>query len=156
MNPFKHKNPGWLPRVVGAYKTVAGKEIACGFPRQKQNAYPDGTPVAEIAARNCYGMGIPQRDFMTHALPDIEEKTKPILNLIARVIGKPNSQAKINTLSENAGQVGAQCIKDSILDSDAYQPNSPETIAKKKSSKPLIDTSHMLTSATHVVRDKSK
>ena len=63
------KNPQWIATIMGNVTRVAGSEIACGFPKQKANAYPDGDSVADVAAKNCFGIGVIQRDLMTYAQP---------------------------------------------------------------------------------------
>lgn len=133
---------------------MAGKVIAVGFPRGKCQAYPDGTPVAEVAAAHVYGMGVPVRDFMAYADPEIRKRTTPYLQAVAEEINKPvPNQRVIDALMEAAGQEGAQAIKDAILEGE-YTPNADATVEAKGSDKPLIDTTHMLNSATYVVRDK--
>lgn len=179
----QQKNPGWLKGLVGRYQTIADKEIALGFPKGKQQAYPDGTSVVEVAAQNVFGTDtIPQRDFITYAQDGIKHSTEPILGEIAKRLNDLKEEETVSKLMEAAGMTGASAIQDAILEGD-YAPNSsrpmghelrakvvkswnvniPEGMsykeAKKKfrgSSKPLIDTSHMKNAVTYAVRDKTQ
>lgn len=148
----EQKNKGWLSQLMQKVRATEEKVVAVGFPAGKQQAYPTGELPASVAASHVYGVGVPQRDFMAYAQRGIEEATSPIMQAIA----KASSEDKIDTvakLQEAAGLAAAQEIKNAILEGD-WQPNSPATIAAKKSSKPLIDTSHMINSVTYVVRPK--
>lgn len=158
------KNPNWVASVLGNVTTVAGKEIACGFPRGKAQAYPDGEQVAQVAADNCFGVGVPQRDFMSYAQDGIIQSTRDIMRRIAQLANlKGEHGQQIDALREAAGLAGAAAIKSAIVDG-TYTPNSPASLHPsvggtnphgKKSTKPLIDTGHMVQSVTHVVRDKA-
>ena len=177
----KRKNPNWVASVLGNVTTLAGKEIACGFPKGKAQAYPDGEGVASVAAKNCFGIGVPQRDFMSYAQPLIIERTRATMARIAKLVELPGQGDKVAALMETAGIAAANAIKRAIRDGD-WSPNSDKPMgellradisrswqvsipvgmsyaaAKKKfhkSSKPLIDTGHMIQSATSVVRDKA-
>lgn len=146
------KNPGWLRSLIGEYRTIAGKEIACGFPKGTAQAYPDGEQVATVAAQHVFGIGVPQRDFMTYSAPDVEKKSKPLLEKIVKLTNRGETQA-VPALMEGAGLAGAAAIKNGIVDGE-YTPNSLATIAAKGSDKPLIDTGHMVQSVTYAIRDK--
>ena len=60
----------------------------------------------------------------------------------------------INDVLETAGSVGADLVKEAITDGE-WQPNAPETVRRKGSDKPLIDTGAMRQAATWQVRDRS-
>jgi hypothetical protein len=137
---------------LNRYKRAAGKEIAVGFPKGKGQAYPDGETVIEAAAKNCFGIGVPKRDFMGEAQDAIHQATKPIMKRIAQAVNEDKAKA-VNALTDAAGMVAADQIKKTIRDG-AWVPNSPTTVARKGSSKPLIDTGHMIQSVTYVVREK--
>lgn len=148
--------------LIGEYRTVANKEIACGFPSGTAEVYPDGESVAGVAAQHVFGVGVPQRDFMAYSREDVERKSAPLLKKIVQLVNKGQSRG-VPELMEAAGIAGAKAIKLGILDG-TYEPNSPATLHPsvggtnpdgKKSTKPLIDTGHMIQSVTHVVREKS-
>ena len=55
---------------------------------------------------------------------------------------------------EKAGMLGRDACKDYITDGGNLAPNAPSTIARKHSSKPLIDTAAMLGAINYAVRKK--
>lgn len=179
------KNPDALNRLADRLKKLAGKEIAVGFPAGKAQAYPDGTPVVEVAAAHVFGIGVKERDFMTLGKEMMKPKVKPVLRKIAKlavkVDGNSTDAQAVQNLQESAGQLGQTAIREVIVDGD-WAPNSdspmseglreeiskswgvdiPEGMsyleAKRKflgSDKPLIAMGHMVASVTYVVRDKS-
>lgn len=148
----KHKNAGWFSKTLTQFKRLAGKEIAVGFPKGKAGAYPDGQSVIEVAAKNCFGIGVPRRDFMAESKMTIADGTKPLIRE-AMLASSQGKNKVTNAMLEAAGQKGADIIKETIRDGD-WQPNSEVTIARKGSSKPLIDTGRMLGAVTYQVRDK--
>lgn len=153
MSATTRKNPmGILNRLATMFK-LSEKEIAVGYPKGKAEAYPDGTPVAEVAAKNCYGIGVPVRNFMAFA-DELIKSDSTIASCMKEIALRPDKASEAAALAEAAGQRGAALVKQAITEGD-WVPNSPATIAIKGSDKPLIDTSHMRNSATYVVRDKT-
>lgn len=144
----KQKNSNALSTVYEKMKGVTGKEVAVGFPAGKANAYPDGTPVAGVAAAHVYGIGVPKRDFMGLAQDEITERTAPI-------IAKALQLEKKDAMYEAVGLSAQAAIQNAIVALDD-PPNAPATIARKKSANPLIDTGHMKGAVTYVVRDRSR
>ena len=68
------------------------------------------------------------------------------------------SEGKMSTkiALERWGTMGSSAVKDEITSPGTpFAPNAPFTIAKKKSSHPLIDTGAMRAAVTHKVRMKS-
>jgi hypothetical protein len=151
---IKRKNPGALKEIYERLSTATKTEIAVGFPAGKAQAYPDGTPVALVAAFNVFGTkDIPSRDFMALAKSAIIEKTSPIMAEIGR-LELEGKDKEVDALRQAAGIAGADAIKAAIIALDS-PPNAPGTIMKKKSSNPLIDTSHMKDSVTFVIRERT-
>ena len=109
--------------------------------------YEDGTPVAAVAAWNEFGTEtIPERPFFRRAIAEAEDG-------IAKVIRRGIDTEKMVVDERLAGRVGAHVqgeIQESIT-SLREPPNAPETIKRKGSSNPLVDTGHMLQSVTFVV-----
>lgn len=113
--------------------------------------YPDGTPVAYVAA--------------------IQELGYPAGNIPPRPMLRPTAEAKRGDWSELAGKLANQVIKGSMAAPDALEmlalsaagdvqqtitaittpPLSPVTIKRKGHGKPLVDTGQMLQSVTGVV-----
>lgn len=148
---FNRKNPKAVDEVHHRLKLLSKKVIVVGFPKGKSQAYPDGTSVIDVAASHVYGVGVPERDFMSLAAEGIERETKPFL----RAIVKSEDISEVRALQTAAGLVAETEIKNAIVELDE-PPNSSATIAAKGSDNPLIDTTHMLRSVTHVIRDKER
>lgn len=108
-----------------------------------------GMNVAQYAAANEFGTAtIPQRSFMRSTF---DEKQRNIVQVINNQIGlfidgKVNSDQVYNRI----GIAVADLIRQKIAQIQT-PPNSPVTIAIKKSSKPLIDFGQMVASIRHIV-----
>ena len=101
--------------------------------------YQDGTPVAAVAAWNEFGTKtIPERPFFRRALAEAE---RGVSNILAKGI-----ETKKMVVDERlAGRVGAYVAGQVMESISALKgpPNAPETIARKGSTNPLIDTGMM-------------
>lgn len=141
--------------------------VVAGVPASS-NPYPDGTSVVEVAADHEFGSdmprtykssrgntvfvsGVPERSFLRSTAKENRSKWKAdAVAAIKRVVaGKSNSDRATAQL----GSIMSSAIKAKIVEiSDP--PNSPQVIAEKGSSNPLIDTGHLLESITYDVRDE--
>ena len=99
---------------------------------------------------------IPPRPVLQPALSQPETKAK-----IERMMREAAVEALVKGDHEKAeqnfhkaGMVGRDACKKWISDGGHLAPNAPVTIARKGSSKPLIDTGSMLGSITYAVRRK--
>lgn len=147
-----HSNPRALEDLKRRVEELQKKEIAVGFPKGTAQAYPDGTSVAEVAAKNIIGVGVPARDFMTYARNDIISTAGPILQAVAKACLRAKKVEQTDALLGTAGAAAAACVQGAITSLN-NPPNSRETIARKgEGSTPLIDTGHMRASVSYVVR----
>lgn len=149
------KNKGWLEKLLRSYDN---KEVlAVGYPASETGGirYPDGTPVVLVAAVNQYGsqsMGIPARPFMT-------EGSKAALSgdagKVAAELVPLLNKGKI-TAAEILKKMGpfAEASFKGVFTGVAWTPNADYTIQKKGSAQPLIDTSLLRNTLTHVVRNR--
>ena len=108
-------------------------------------------PLAVIAAIHEFGLGdMPQRSFLRSAydenLPMIDKMIQRIANGAVFGLG---TNAALNQL----GNVVQGMVQRKIVDGP-FVPNSPATIKRKKSSKPLIDTGHLRQSIRYVIERK--
>ena len=105
----------------------------------EQDTYPgQGTPVATIAARNEFGMGVPERPFIRRAVRNSEETIRELIRQnIDTVSGRPD--AGLVTMIGETLKSGIQRELTELRD----PPNAPSTIERKKSDNPLIDTGFM-------------
>ena len=131
-----------------AERLKTGTEVRAGF--LEGATYPDGTPVATVAAVQEWGApskGIPPRPFFRKVIKGEDAKTwGPTLNALLKQTDMDAARA-LDTL----GQVIVGQIKQSIKDTRS-PPNAPSTIARKGFNKPLIDTAVMLNSVDHEVK----
>ena len=101
--------------------------------------YEDGTPVAAVAAWNEFGTEtIPERPFFRRALAESE---RGVSNILAKGI----ETEKMVVDERFAGLVGAY-VAGQVMESIrtlTSPPNAPETIARKGSTNPLIDSGMM-------------
>ena len=123
-----------------------GGTLRVGF--LEKATYPDGTPVAMVAAIQDFGapaVGIPPRPFFRNMVaakqagwPDAIEQ-----NLIATDYDVDKTLARV-------GEGIAGQLKQSIVDTNE-PPLKPATIRRKGFDKPLIDTSVMINSVDYEI-----
>ena len=92
---------------------------------------------------------IPQRSFIRAG---VDNKMGQIKNLSENVSGKIIDGMSVKTGLNLIGLEVTGIIQE-YISSGNFTPNSPKTIAKKGSSKPLIDTGHLRQSIRHVLED---
>lgn len=110
--------------------------------------YPDGTPVAMVAAVQNFGapaMGIPPRPFFSNMIAEKAVNWGPQL---ARILHARHYDVE-KSLELLAMGIAGQ-LRKSIVDTNA-PPLAPATIAAKGHEKPLVDTGHMLQSVGYEV-----
>jgi hypothetical protein len=113
--------------------------------------YPDGKPVAMIAAINEYGApsrGQPPRPFFRNM---IAAKSREWPKAIAGLLKSNQYDAEL-TLKQTGAAIAGQ-LRQSIRDL-VEPPLAPSTIRRKGFDKPLIDTGHMLSSVDYEVSTK--
>jgi hypothetical protein len=111
--------------------------------------YPDGKPVAMIAAINEYGApsrGQPARPFFRRMINAKQGEWPAAIAGVLRANGNDVEKSLNIAGASIAGQL-RQSIDD-LVD----PPLAASTIARKGFDKPLIDTSHMLKSVDHEVK----
>ncbi len=107
-----------------------------------------GESMPTIAAKNEYGIGVPARPFLRPAFDENRERINAFI--AAQYTQILNNQSTVKKSLGLIGQVGVQLVIEKI-NSIYSPPNSPATIARKKSSKPLIDFGQMRQAVTFKV-----
>lgn len=114
------------------------------------STYPDGTPVAMVAAVQNFGApraGIPPRPFFSNMIADKSREWGPALGALLVDNGFDAFRAL-----QLAGEGISGQLRQSIIDT-----NSPAlaqaTIDRKGFSKPLVDTGQMLQSVAYEVKE---
>ncbi len=154
MFQFNKKHKVYLDIQKQLKKVAANDILVVGYPKEKQNAYPDGTPVAQVAALNEFGSEsnkIPARPFLKTTMHNNRSKYKKILKASLKriVTGKETKKKELDKL----GLIIEKDVKETIT-SIRSPKNSAKTIARKKSSNPLIDTGHLRASVSHEIRER--
>ena len=138
-----------LDAIIRKALSASGVEtLRVGFFRTAK--YPDGTPVAAVAAWNEFGtrtkggsQHIPERPFFRQALrkvqSDVSELVQDGINSKTMVVD--------DLLADRLGGLVAGAVQENIRDLKS-PPNAPSTIARKGSDNPLIDEGKMRTSVT--------
>lgn len=122
---------------------VQGDEAVAQYGDEK------GVTVADVAVFNEYGTGrIPARPFMRETI----EQTDNWAAESAKVHNAVIDGIDPYVAAELLGQQAASDVQNTIYDGD-FVPNSPSTIKKKGSSKPLIDTTQLVGSITYTVEE---
>lgn len=104
--------------------------------------------VASIADINEFGLGVPERSFMRSTT---KEQKKNIVSLQKKLLVKiQNGEMDVETALGLIGEFTADKISQKIV-SLRTPPNAPETIARKGSSNPLVDTGQLKNSITYEV-----
>lgn len=134
-----------LQRIAGAVDSAESVKI--GF--LQGSTYPDGTPVALIAAIQNWGAparGIPARPFFSDLIAEKSPEWGPATG--ALLIANQYDAAK--TLA-GVGEAVAGQLRQSIVDFSSV-PLAPSTIAKKGFDKQLVESAHMLNSVDSEVK----
>lgn len=106
--------------------------------------YPNGTPVAAVAAWNEFGTKtIPERPFFRQAIAEMQDG---IVNILKAGID-PKEGVVDQQLANRIGAYAQGQVQKSITKLDE-PPNAPATVAAKGSSNPLIDKGTMRQSVT--------
>ena len=124
----------------------SGKTLSVGF--LESSTYPDGTSTPLVAAVQEFGApsrNIPPRPFFRNM---IARKHNEWPSAVAALM-KANNYNVTKTLMQTGEAIKGQ-LQNSIVTFSGV-PLKPATIARKKSSKELIDTGHLLNSVDYKV-----
>ena len=130
-----------------AEKVKKPAKLRVGF--LEKATYPDGKPVAMIAAIQEFGapvVGIPPRPFFRNMIAKKQgEWPEAIKNVLIQTSYDAEKALDI------VGAAIAGQLRQSVIDTNA-PPLKPATIRRKGFAKPLIDTSVMINSIDHEVK----
>jgi|SRR5215469_193300 len=120
----------------------SARELRVGF--LEGATYPDGTPVALVAAAHNFGApsaGLPPRPFFDRM---VDENQAGWPSLISEGLRRSGGDAR--RALEFAGRIMVEQLQGSIL-AGGFAPLKEETIRRKGFDTQLVHTSHMLNSA---------
>lgn len=122
-----------------ASKLAKASEVRVGF--LEGATYPDGTPVAEVAAIQNFGStDIPARPFFSNMVSD---KSPQWGERFAKVLAAADYDTDLALARMGEGIAGQ--LRQSIVDTND-PPLARRTVERKGHDKPLVDTGHMLAS----------
>jgi hypothetical protein len=107
------------------------------------------TDQVEVAAANEFGTStIPERSFIRSTVDERQADLREVVRAVTREVAAGRRSAR--EAGGILGQWMQAAIRQQIVDVDT-PPNAPETIERKVSSNPLIDTGQMRQSITYEV-----
>jgi hypothetical protein len=137
-----------LERALAALAARIAKPRTLRVGFLENATYPDGTPVAMIAAIQNYGAPvarIPPRPFFSNMVADKRDSWAPA------IAGLLQKNMDVDKTLELTGHAIAGQLRQSIKDTND-PPLALSTIKRKGHSKPLVDTGHMLGSVDFDVK----
>lgn len=142
-------------RLKRLIKELQNFKIEVGF-NEDSGSYPaeegdESVTLANVAAWNEFGSErSPARPFMKQTVVDYKSKiTNHANKALKKAINGGGAEEALNSIgSFTKGKMQLE-----IKNGD-WEPNSPYTIAKKGSDKPLIDTGRMRQSIVYVIKEK--
>lgn len=139
-----YKDTGWKKILAKAKELSAGPYVKVGVFGGGRNA--------ELAVIHEYGApeaNIPERSFIRRTFANsevVDAKNKMCAGLMKKIVEEDMS---VGQALGQLGAFGAAQVKNTIVSGDGVPPPLKEaTIARKGSSRPLVDTGQMLNSIT--------
>lgn len=139
-------------KVAKGIAGLNGARVLVGW--DETSHYPDGTPVAYVAAIQEFGSpknNIPQRSFMRTSM---EEKRAEWIDLLQRGANRVMSgQFGADQMLGGFGMKAAGDVREKIASIES-PPLKDATVKRKGNAKPLVDTGLMLATLTSKVEKR--
>lgn len=136
-------------------KNLENFKVGVGF-NENSGSYPaeegdESITLADVAAWNEFGTErSPSRPFMRQTVKDYQSQiTKHANKAVKAAIHGGGAEEALNSIGSFTKGKMQQEIRNG-----EWEPNSPYTIARKGSDKPLIDTGRMRQSIVYVIKEK--
>ena len=132
-------------KIIQNSYELLNKRLQVGF--FEHSRYPDGLPVAQVAAWNNYGTSrIPERPFMDIAIENIRKN-------IGRIVTDSINPITLEIDETSLNKIGEFMVLEiqNVIDELKEPPNAPSTLLQKQGDNPLIDTEFMINSVEHKV-----
>jgi hypothetical protein len=145
--PFKltDKGKGELAKRGKSY-AQSGRIGIQGSKASAPHGQGKGQTIGEIAAEHELGLGVPQRSFLRVFCDQNDKEIRTWLKAAALKI-----ELGASTPDREVGLICARIqagVQEFIANGQVEPPNAPATIARKKSSTPLIDTGQLRSAIT--------
>jgi hypothetical protein len=148
-----------IKALYQGFQFVRKTEVVVGITEESDCARENGITNAQLLYLHENGVpshNIPPRPVLKPAIAKAENSQR-----IAKLMRDGMKAAMVDgnldaarQCYEKAGMLGRDACKNYIREGSNLAPNAPQTIARKGSSTPLIDTASMLNSITYAVRKK--
>lgn len=141
-----------INEVIGHLHLLVRRQVYVGFPSggAARRGQINNASLAYIHEHGSPAANIPARPFLNPGIRQAEARTTQIFrNMAQRVLN-----GDVNALEQGlnlVGQVAVGEVQRKIV-TGPFVPNKPSTIARKGSSRPLIDTGQMRQAVTYVIR----
>jgi len=150
--------------IAELLKELHSTDVLVGIPeensaRNPDGSRPDGGPVDNVDLLYIHSngsplQGIPARPVLEPAMSANAERLGEMLDKAADAAMDGSADGMRRAL-ESAGMAGQNAARAWFTDPrNGWAPNAPETVRRKGSSRPLIDTGELRKSITYVVRKK--
>lgn len=139
------RDRGWK-RFKRSWRQASGLKAKVGIQNQEAAADHGGIRNVELAAIHEFGAGVPERSFVRATVDRERSQIIRLLDRVGRAQGA-DIRRKLGLLGLKVRGLMIRTIDQSI----GIEPNAPSTIARKGSSRPLIDTGQLKNSITSVV-----
>ena len=152
MSKVTVKDQGWRAMLARAREIAGGRGVRVGIladePKRSREPETSGLSLVEVALIHEFGAparGIPQRSFLRAA---IDEHAPDIRRLILAVAARALDGAI--TPAQALDQIGSKVAGwvQTRIDQGIAPPLKPETIARKGSSKPLVNVGQLKAAVT--------
>ena len=140
-----------LHKLEAFLKDMQGHKLYVGVTKSSNSRPKDGASNALIAYVHEFGIGVPERSFLRSTV--LEQAHKYLFIQKDNII--PAIKSGVMTADEayrRLGIVASNDVKAKMVNG-SFTPLKQQTIDRKGSSKPLIDTGELRQSITYEVRD---
>ena len=148
-----------IKNLIEGFNYIAHTEVVVGITEESNAAKENGVTNSQLLYLHENGVpshNIPPRPVLKPAIAQDEVRgkiSKMMRDGFVAALIQGNKDACAQCF-EKAGMLGRDACKNYIASGGNLAPNAPSTIARKGSSKPLIDTASMMNSITYAVRRK--
>lgn len=129
-----------------------GAHVKVGVLASSGTHAESGISMIEIASVHEFGspsIGVPERSFIRAGIQEKRDDLVRILNGLAK--GIVQDKITVDEALQKLGLWGANAVKRKITSSDIPPPLKASTVARKGSTKPLVDTGQLVNSISFEV-----
>lgn len=152
---IQHLNSEAYEKVMAALKILDRHEVMIGVPDDAESRKDGPISNAELLFIHTNGSpvnGIPPRPVLEPAMKQHKDSVSACLKKGIDAALKGNAAGVMPAL-EAAGLHGQNISRKYFTEVNGWPANAPQTVERKGSARPLIDTDEMRKSITYVVRE---